>query len=247
MGVFGAVRRRSGDGSFSGPLLGVCSGGVGFHVAMLSRLVRDIRRPTRSDVGASAKKLALRHCSHRVSAKKFAQHTKKGSKWVFDGALGELLRGNAAGGAALGELLRGNVAGGVVRGELLRGNAAGGAALGELLRGNVAGGVVRGELLRRNAAGGAVRGEFFRGPAVVGSRRASLLSRVPGSRTLLLAVLTLQCAAKPYWWHGGQPAQATTYRVNVRMKGPRPPPIGLTCASKGPGHHPSGPGHHLSG
>ena len=219
MGVFGAVRRRSGDGSFSGPLLGVCSGGVGFHVAMLSRLVRDIRRPTRSDVGASAKKLALRHCSHRVSAKKFAQHTKKGSKWVFDGALGELLRGNAAGGAALGELLRGNVAGGVVRGELLR----------------------------RNAAGGAVRGEFFRGPAVVGSRRASLLSRVPGSRTLLLAVLTLQCAAKPYWWHGGQPAQATTYRVNVRMKGPRPPPIGLTCASKGPGHHPSGPGHHLSG
>ena len=32
----------------------------------------------------------------------------------------------------------------------------------------------------------------------------------------------------------GQPAhqraQATTYRVNLRIKGPRPPPIGLTCA-----------------
>ena len=40
----------------------------------------------------------------------------------------------------------------------------------------------------------------------------------------MLAVLTLQCAAKPYWWHGGQPAQAATYRVNVRIKGPRHPP-----------------------
>ena len=33
----------------------------------------------------------------------------------------------------------------------------------------------------------------------------------------LLAVLTLRCAAKPYWWHGGQPAHAATYRVNVRV------------------------------
>ena len=53
---------------------------------------------------------------------------------------------------------------------------------------------------------------------------------VPDTVALLLAVLTLQCAAKPYWWHGGQPAQVATYRVNVRMKGPRPPPHGLTCA-----------------
>ena len=67
-----------------------------------------------------------------------------------------------------------------------------------------------------------MRGEFFRGSAVVGSRRSSLLCRVPGTGALLLAVLTLQCAAKPYWWHGGQPAQATTYRV-----------VGLTCESKG--------------
>ena len=63
--------------------------------------------------------------------------------------------------------------------------------------------------------------------------RASLLCRVPGSRARLLAVLTLQCAAKPYWWHGGQPAQVATSRVNVRMKGPRPPPIGLACELKG--------------
>ena len=51
----------------------------------------------------------------------------------------------------------------------------------------------------------------------------TLSRRVPGSRALLLAVLTLQCAAKPYWWHGGQPARAATYRVNVRIGGP-------TCA-----------------
>ena len=54
--------------------------------------------------------------------------------------------------------------------------------------------------------------------------------RGPGSRALLLAPLTRSCAAKPYGWHGGQPAQAATYRVNLRIKGPRPPPIGLTCA-----------------
>ena len=78
---------------------------------------------------------------------------------------------------------------------------------------------VLGEFFRGNAAGGGVLGEFFRELAVVGSRRASLLCRVPGSRALLLAVLTLQCAAKPYWWHGGQPARAATYRVNVRIKG----------------------------
>ena len=163
MSVFSAVFGCRGDGGFNGPLLGVCRGVVGFNVAMLSRLVRDILRADRPDVGASAKKFALRHCGHRVGAKKFAQHTKNGPKWGFYGALGEFFRGNAAGGVVLGE--------------------------------------------------------FFRGPAVVGSRRASLLRRVPGSRALLLTVLTLQCAAKPYWWHGGQPAQATTYRVNVRIKG----------------------------
>ena len=97
-----------------------------------------------------------------------------------------------------------------------------------------------GKYFRGNAAGAAALGKYFRGSAVVGSRRASLLCRVPGSRARLVAVLTLQCAAKPYWWHGGQPAQTATSRVNVRIggprhppAGPRPPPHGLTCASKG--------------
>ena len=150
MSVFGAVCGRKGDGGFSGPLLGACSGVVGFIVAMFLRAVRGICRPARPDVGASTKKFALR--AHN------------GQKLAFDGALGK----------------------------------------------------------------------YFRGPTVVGSRRASLLCRVPGSRAPLLAVLALQCAAKPYWWHGRQPAQATTYRASVRRKRPRPPPHGLTCASKGP-------------
>ena len=44
----------------------------------------------------------------------------------------------------------------------------------------------------------------------------TLSRRSPGSRPPLLAVLTLQCAATPDGWHGRQPAQATTHRVNAR-------------------------------
>ena len=102
MSVYSAVFGCRGDGGFNGPLLGVCRGVVGFNVAMLSRLVRDILRADRPDVG--------------VSVKNFAQHTKNGSKWVVYGALGELLRGNAAGGVP-GEFFRGNAAGGAVPGE----------------------------------------------------------------------------------------------------------------------------------
>ena len=45
MGVFGAVFGRRGVVGFSGPLLGVSSGVVGFNVATLSRLVREKVRP----------------------------------------------------------------------------------------------------------------------------------------------------------------------------------------------------------
>ena len=110
-----------------------------------------------------AKKFALRGLVVGVSAKKFAHCAHNGSKLALSGVLGEVFRGNAAGGAVLGEVFRGR------------------------------------------AAGGAVLGEFFRGPAVVGVAAGPLL-----------AVLTLQCAATPYWWHGGQSAQATTHPVNVR-------------------------------
>ena len=63
-------------------LVGICAGlkppsplRVGFNVAMFLRPVRDVCRPARPDVGASAKKIAL--------------HAHNGQKLAFDGAPGE--------------------------------------------------------------------------------------------------------------------------------------------------------------
>ena len=94
MGVFGAVFGCSGDAGFSGALLGVCSGVVGFNVAMVSCLVRENVRPA-----------AL---CHRESAKKYAQRAQIGPTSAFLRLLGEFFRGDVAGGAVLGELLRAN-------------------------------------------------------------------------------------------------------------------------------------------
>ena len=94
MGVFGAVFGCSGDVGFSGALLGVSSGVVGFNVATLSHLVREKVRPAWPDVGASAKKFALH-----------AQNTPKSALLRL---LGEFFRGRAAGGAVLGEFFRAN-------------------------------------------------------------------------------------------------------------------------------------------
>ena len=49
MSVFGAVFGRKGDDGFSGPLLGVSSGVVGFNTAMFLRPVREICRPARPE------------------------------------------------------------------------------------------------------------------------------------------------------------------------------------------------------
>ena len=105
MSVFGAVCGCRGDGGFSGPLLWVCSGVVGFNVAMFLSPARDVCRPTWPDVGASAKKFALR--AHN------------GQKLAFDGALGKYFRGNAAEAAALGEFFRGSAVVGSRRASLL--------------------------------------------------------------------------------------------------------------------------------
>ena len=105
MSVFGAVFGRKGVVGFSGPLLGACSGVVGFNVAMLSRAVREICRPARPDVGASTKRFAL--CAHN------------GQILAFDGALGKYFRGNAAGAAALGKYFRGPAVVGSCRASLL--------------------------------------------------------------------------------------------------------------------------------
>ena len=91
MGVFGAFFGRKGDGGFSGPLLGACSGVVGFNVAMFLRAAREICRPARPDVGAGTKKFALR--AHN------------GQKLAFDGALGQYFRGDAAEEAVPGEFV----------------------------------------------------------------------------------------------------------------------------------------------
>ena len=91
MGVFGAVFGRKGVVGFSGPLLGACSGVVGFNVAMFLRAVRGICRPARPDVGAGAKKFALR--AHN------------GQKLAFDGALGKYFRGSAVVGSRRASLL----------------------------------------------------------------------------------------------------------------------------------------------
>ncbi len=57
-------------------------------------------------VGVSAKKFALRGLMVGVSAKKFALRAHNGPKLAFSGVLGEVFRGNAAGGAVLGEFFR---------------------------------------------------------------------------------------------------------------------------------------------
>ena len=53
----------------------------------------------------------------------------------------------------------------------------------------------------------------------------SALVPLHGSWAPLVAVVTPLCAAGPYRWSMGDPAHTATYRVNVRMKGPRHPPI----------------------
>ena len=75
---------------------------------MLLRHVREKVRPALPDVG--------------VIAKKLAQHAQNTPKSVFLRLLGELFRGNAAGGAVLGESFRGRAAGGAVLGEVFRAN-----------------------------------------------------------------------------------------------------------------------------
>lgn len=54
---------------------------------------------------------------------------------------------------------------------------------------------------------------------------SALVSPLHGSWAPLVAVVTRLCAAGPYRWSMGDPAHTATYRVNVRMKGPRHPPI----------------------
>ena len=89
MGYFGAVFGRRGDAGFSGALLRATRGVVGFIVSMFLRPARELFRPARPGVGASAKKFALQ--------------AQNGRKTLFSGVLGEFFRGNAVGRGVLGE------------------------------------------------------------------------------------------------------------------------------------------------
>ena len=70
-----------------------CRGVIGFKVGTWPCSVREKVRTARP--GAD------------TSAKKFALHTKNGSKSAFCGALGEFFRDNTAGEVAPGEVFRG--------------------------------------------------------------------------------------------------------------------------------------------
>ena len=48
------------------------------------------------------------------------------------------------------------------------------------------------------------------------------------------ATHTRSCAAGPYCWQCGRPAWATTCGVNLRMKGPRHPPVRPMVPPLGP-------------
>ena len=89
MGYFGAVFGRRGDAGFSGALLRASRGVVGFIVSMFLRPARELFRPARPGVGASAKKFALQ--------------AQNGRKTLFSGVLGEFFCGNAVGRGVLGE------------------------------------------------------------------------------------------------------------------------------------------------
>ena len=94
MSCFGAVFGRKGDGGFSGPLLGACSGDGGFMLACISGC--------RGVIGCKVATGGV------LRAKKFALLDHNTPNSAFLRLLGEFFRGNAAGGATLGELCRAN-------------------------------------------------------------------------------------------------------------------------------------------
>ena len=59
MGVFGVFFGCIGDVGFSGPLLWVCSGVVGFNVAVFLSPVRDVFRPASRSPAAVREKVRL--------------------------------------------------------------------------------------------------------------------------------------------------------------------------------------------
>jgi len=171
-----------------------------------------------------AKKFALLGPMVGVSAKKFALRAQNGPNSAFYGALGELFRGTVAERTVLGELFRGTVAERSVLGEFFRAYRHGSHVSHVMWRPTCR--KWWGFCTTRSPLAACRRrvGASCSAIPPSGGRGGVRTCRGPGGWTLRLAVLTRRCAAKPYWWHGGQPAQATTSRVNVRIKGRSCPP-----------------------
>jgi len=238
MGVLGVFFGCRGDGGFNGRCLGasigdggftlVCSSGrrgvIGFNVATSQQPVREKVRPARLGVWVSAKKFALLGLIVGVSAKKLALRTKNGPQSAFYDVLGEVFRGTVAERTVLGELFRGTVAERSVLGEFFRAYRHGSHVSHVMWRPTCR--KWWGFCTTRSPLAACRRrvGASCSAIPPSGGRGGVRTCRGPGGWTLRLAVLTRRCAAKPYWWHGGQPAQATTSRVNVRIKGRSCPP-----------------------
>ena len=78
MGVFGAVFGRRGDAGFSGPSLGVCSGVVGFRVAMFLRACARYLSPCSARWGETSVAFARWFLCGVETAVAFTSE-----KWVF--------------------------------------------------------------------------------------------------------------------------------------------------------------------
>ena len=78
-------------------------------------------------------------------------------------------------------------------------------------------------------------------------RKSGVVGEVVCVLGAVVSVVVAMLTAGPLCWQH-EPFHAQLNPIGGMVGSlPKPPPIGLTCASMGPGIHPPGPGHHLSG
>ena len=212
MGVLGAFFGCRGDGGFTLVCISGCRGVSGFNVVTSQLPVREKVRPARSDGGREREKV-------RPAC----------SKWPKFGVLwraGRTFSRNSRGTNCAGRTISRNSRGTERAGRVFRAYRHGSHVSHVMWRPTCR--KWWGFCTTRSPLAACRRrvGASCSAIPPSGGRGGVRTCRGPGGWTLRLAVLTRRCAAKPYWWHGGQPAQATTSRVNVRIKGPRCPPAG---------------------
>ena len=139
MGVLGAFFGCRGDAGFSGPLLGVSSGVVGFNVAMLSCLAHEKVRPAWLVGGDSGRKFAM--CGQNAP------------NWAILGEQGEFCPAHAVRRGPLGEFCTGSGPARFLLGEFCTAVVRRGSCWGTLFRR----GAVRVSICRASAAHGRPR------------------------------------------------------------------------------------------